>query len=74
LSRGVLVAALVPYPRLRAGLQALLAFCLWVLIATAGAMHLAHVVIDEVKWSDFTGDRLGKECHDPPGGGSEKPE
>jgi hypothetical protein len=26
-----------------------------VLIATAGAMHLAHVVIDEAKGSDFTG-------------------
>ena len=36
---GVLVAALVLYPRLRAGLRALLAFCLGVLIATAGAMH-----------------------------------
>ena len=52
---GVLVAALVLYPRLRAGLRALLAFCLGVLIATAGAMHLAHVVIDEAKGSDFTG-------------------
>jgi uncharacterized protein len=52
---GVLVAALVLYPRLRPGLRALLAFCLGVLITTAGAMHLAHVVIDKAERSDFTG-------------------
>jgi uncharacterized protein len=52
---GILVGALLIYPRLRPGLRALLAFCLGVLIATAGAMHLAHVVIDEAERSDFTG-------------------
>jgi uncharacterized protein len=52
---GILVGALLIYPRLRAGLRAVLAFCLGVLIATAGAMHLAHVVIDEAESSDFTG-------------------
>jgi uncharacterized protein len=52
---GILVAALVLYPRLPAGWRALLAFSLGVLIATAGAMHLAHVAIDEAERSDFTG-------------------
>jgi pimeloyl-ACP methyl ester carboxylesterase len=52
---GVLVASLVVYPRLRAGLRALLAFTLGILIATAGAMHLAHVVINELDGSDVTG-------------------
>jgi uncharacterized protein len=52
---GILVGALFLYPRLRAGLRALLAFCLGVLIATAGAMHLAHIVIDRAEGSDYTG-------------------
>jgi hypothetical protein len=46
---GILVGALLLYPRLRAGLRALLAFGLGVLIATAGAMHLAHIVIDRAE-------------------------
>ena len=52
---GVLVGAILLYPRLRAGLRALLALTLGVLIATAGAMHVAHIVIDEPERSDFTG-------------------
>lgn len=52
---GVLVGAILLYPRLRAGLRALLALTLGVLIATAGAMHVAHIVIDEPEGSDFTG-------------------
>jgi uncharacterized protein len=52
---GVLVGAILLYPRLRPGLRALLALTLGVLIATAGAMHVAHIVIDEPEGSDFTG-------------------
>jgi pimeloyl-ACP methyl ester carboxylesterase len=52
---GVLGVSLYLYPRLRAGLRALLAFTLGMLIATAGAMHLAHVVINELDGSDLTG-------------------
>jgi hypothetical protein len=51
---GILVGALLLYPRLRGGPRALLAFCLGVLIATAGAMHLAHIVIDRAEGSDYT--------------------
>jgi uncharacterized protein len=51
----VLGVSLYLYPHLRAGLRALLAFTLGVLIATAGAMHLAHVVIDALDGSDVTG-------------------
>jgi uncharacterized protein len=52
---GILGVSLSLYPRLRAGLRALLALTLGVLIATAGAMHVAHIVIDEPEGSDFTG-------------------
>jgi pimeloyl-ACP methyl ester carboxylesterase len=52
---GVLGFSLYVYPHLRAGLRALLAFTLGMLIATAGAMHLAHVVINELDGSDLTG-------------------
>jgi pimeloyl-ACP methyl ester carboxylesterase len=52
---GVLGVSLYLYPHLRAGLRALLAFTLGLLIATAGAMHLAHVVINELDGSDVTG-------------------
>jgi uncharacterized protein len=51
----VLGVSLYLYPHLRAGLRALLAFTLGLLIATAGAMHLAHVVINELDGSDVTG-------------------
>jgi uncharacterized protein len=52
---GVLGFSLYVYPHMRAGLRALLAFTLGMLIATAGAMHLAHVVINELDGSDLTG-------------------
>lgn len=51
----VLGGSLAVYPRLRAGARAALAASLGILIATAGGMHVAHVVVDEAELSDFTG-------------------
>jgi hypothetical protein len=51
----ILIGSVLLYPRLRAGLRALLALSLGTLIATAGGLHLAHAVIDEAEGSDFTG-------------------
>jgi pimeloyl-ACP methyl ester carboxylesterase len=51
----ILVGALVLYPRLRAGWRAALAVGLGTLIAAAGAMHVAHTIIDAPERSDFTG-------------------
>lgn len=51
----ILAAALVVYPRLGAGARAVLAVGLGILIAVAGAMHVAHAVIDDAELSDFTG-------------------
>ena len=51
----VLGGSLALYPRLRPGARAALAVVLGILITTAGAMHVAHAVVDEAERSDFTG-------------------
>lgn len=52
---GVFAAALAVYPRVRAGIRAAIALSLGILITAAGAMHVAHAIIDEAELSDFTG-------------------
>ena len=51
----VLGGGLVVYPRVRPGVRAAVAFSLGALVTTAGAMHLAHALIDQAELSDFTG-------------------
>jgi pimeloyl-ACP methyl ester carboxylesterase len=51
----VLVGSLILYPMIRPGARAALAVGLGTLITAAGAMHVAHTIIDAPERSDFTG-------------------
>jgi uncharacterized protein len=47
--------AIVAFPRLRPGLRAAIAFVFGVLAIVNGALHVAHIAVDELGGSDVTG-------------------
>jgi uncharacterized protein len=49
------VTAIVAFPRLRPGLRAAIALVFGVFAIVNGAVHIAHVAVDEVGGSDLTG-------------------
>lgn len=55
ISLAVGVAAIVAFPRLRPGLRAGIALSFGALATVNGALHVAHISVDEAAASDYTG-------------------